>query len=83
MLHELKIKNYFLADIVWGIKTFEIRKDDRNFKVGDIISFIPEKKFTDNVYRCKITYKLNFFDFPDGLKENYCILGIEKERGWI
>ena len=34
-VHNLKIKPQYFKDVVSGIKTFEVRKNDRNFKVGD------------------------------------------------
>lgn len=37
MIHELKIKPQYYEDIKIGIKTFEIRKNDREFKLGDIL----------------------------------------------
>lgn len=36
-LHELKILPEYYTKVSTGEKRFEIRKDDRNFKVGDII----------------------------------------------
>lgn len=37
MIHELKIKPKFFQDIINVIKNFEIRKNDRKFRVGDIL----------------------------------------------
>ena len=36
-VHNLKIKPQYFKDVVSGIKTFEVRKNDRNFKVGDLM----------------------------------------------
>ena len=36
-IHELKILPYFFVAVKAGSKTFELRKNDRNFKVGDIL----------------------------------------------
>lgn len=88
MIHYLKIKSNFLDDIITNRKTFEIRKDDRNFLIGDLISFIP---LGTGFFMCKnkgfflyeITYKLNHGEFPEGLKKNYCILGIRKVDRFI
>lgn len=38
-LHELKIKAEYANAKLKGIKPFEIRKNDRDFKVGDIIRY--------------------------------------------
>ena len=36
-IHKLKLNAAYYDDSASGIKTFEIRKNDRNFKVGDIL----------------------------------------------
>jgi uncharacterized protein YqfB (UPF0267 family) len=41
MIHELKIKQCYLIHILEGKKTFEVRKNDRDFQVGDTIRFLP------------------------------------------
>lgn len=42
MLHELKFKGEKICDeVYYGRKRHEIRKNDRNYKVGDIIKPIP------------------------------------------
>ena len=35
--HKLKLNDRFFDAVVNGIKTFEIRKDDRGFRVGDTL----------------------------------------------
>lgn len=77
-LHKLKIKYEYFVDIQLGRKTFELRKNDRDFKVRDLIHFVDEngeeiERFDYNV--CEITYILK--DVPEyGLKKDYCILSI-------
>ncbi|CAM2804401.1 DUF3850 domain-containing protein [Vibrio diazotrophicus] len=41
--HQLKIKSEHLEAIISGVKTFEIRKNDRDFKVGDRVTLIEEE----------------------------------------
>ena len=89
-LHELKIKHEYLVDITVGLKTFELRKNDRDYQVGDLIHFIDIRSLDEcrgdgdccNVYidedaLYKITYILK--DVTEyGLDKDYCILGIKK-----
>ena len=37
VVHYLKCRVLFYQDIVSGLKTFEIRQNDRNYQVGDIL----------------------------------------------
>lgn len=81
-IHILKIKDFWWDSVKNLKKTFELRKDDRDFKVGDLIRF--DIVDSDSGLFCfhsrflfEITYKLTSDDFPDGLKDGYCILGIE------
>lgn len=45
--HELKIAPEYFEAVSNGTKTFEIRRNDRDFKVGDIIKL---KEFSDHLY---------------------------------
>lgn len=85
-VHELKIKAKYYSEIWRGIKTFELRKNDRDYQVGDIIHFtvIPDETTSEeaceglNTYPnlVRIIYILQ--DVPEyGLKEGYCILAIK------
>ena len=74
-IHRLKIKPEYYQDILLHGKSFELRKNDRDFLPGDTI------KFTDldgNDYDNRhflITYVLK--DVPEyGLMPNYAILSI-------
>ena len=88
-LHELKIKEVYFKDVLAGAKTFEIRKNDRDFQQGDLIHFnvIDEKPNSiSDVYRYAYGYPSNVFrityvlkDVPEyGLAKDYCILGIKE-----
>lgn len=73
--HKLKIQDHFYRAIETGYKTFEVRKDDRDFGIGDNIEFTTIDGETREG-QWKITYKLTHEDFPEGIPEGYCILGI-------
>jgi uncharacterized protein YqfB (UPF0267 family) len=77
MLHELKILPAYFNQVSAGYKTFEIRKNDRNFMVGDNVLL---REFEDGQYTgCKkikkITYVLTSEEF-EGLKDGYCVFSI-------
>lgn len=81
MQHDLKIQQCFLIHILEGRKPFEIRKNDRDFQVGDTISFLPLNDEKYDVYRefqkiphFKITYVLSGFC---GLQQGHVALTIE------
>lgn len=76
-LHELKILPRYYEKVLTGEKNFELRKDDRNFKVGDIIrlSEFSDKGFTGRDSLYNIIYKLDGGAY--GLEEGYCILSIK------
>lgn len=73
--HKLKIQDRFYKAIEKGYKTFEVRKDDRDFQTGDFIDFTTiDREPREGEW--EITYKLTHEDFPEGIPEGYCILGI-------
>lgn len=79
-LHVLKIKEKYLKDIEKGIKTFELRKNDRDYQVNDLIRFVDtngQNYSKSNKYLYEITYILK--NVPEyGLNEDYCILGLRR-----
>ena len=57
-LHELKILHKYLVDISIGKKTFELRKNDRDYQEGDLIRFIDiTKDYTENDIEPYTIYK--------------------------
>lgn len=87
MIHELKIKPKFFQDIINGIKNFEIRKNDRMFRVGDIL-VLSEFDYMDNTYtgnqiKVKVDNILTHDDFPDGIPIDYVVMNIRRYNSWI
>lgn len=59
MTHELKILPEYFNAVRDGTKTFEIRKNDRNYHIGDTVilkEYTPQNGFTGEVVVRKITY---------------------------
>ncbi|WP_207695533.1 hypothetical protein DOK67_0000162 [Enterococcus sp. DIV0212c] len=73
-VHDIKIKPNFFADVVSGIKTFEIRKNDRGYKKGDILNLQEYRSglYTGNELKVKVTYIPDFL-----LPDDYVVMGIE------
>ena len=74
--HEVKIAVSYYGDIVSGKKRFELRKNDRGYKVGDSLKMLEFKdgKHTGRTIDADIIYMLEDYT---GLEEGYCILGID------
>ena len=81
-IHELKIQLPYFEAVYTGLKTFEFRKDDRGFEVGDLIRFRVLGKTmlgADNSVLSDVLFKIKYIlrDIPElGLPKDYCILGI-------
>lgn len=76
--HFLKIEQRHFANLSTGYKTFEIRKNDRGFKVGHFIIFqlwSAEGGYCKQSLAMAITY---ITDFPEGLKPGYIVMGVRK-----
>ena len=75
--HELKIIPKYFKDVVDGDKNFELRKNDRNFKVGDslMLKEFDHGAYTGDSGQVVVTYILVGGEY--GLNKDYVILGIE------
>lgn len=77
-LHELKTWPVFYNDVLAGRKTFELRRDDRGFEVGDILQ-LREYDPETNAYTGRFVFKrvtTIVSKFP-GLAEGYVIMGLQ------
>ena len=77
--HTLKVLPQYFKSLKNGTKSFELRWNDRNFQVGDIL-ILEEydmilQKYTGNRIIKTITYLLN--DFP-GLTSGWVILSLNR-----
>lgn len=82
-IHDKKLIQPYFDAVLSGSKTFEIRKNDCNYQVGDLLILHEFDKKT-NQYEgayvlTKIIYKIENFA---GIEQGYCVLGIKVlERG--
>ena len=80
MTHYLKTLPQYFEDAIMGRKNFELRKDDRNFSVGDEgILREWDGYYTGKRVHRYISYVLR--NCPEyGLMDGYCIIGLKNSR---
>ncbi len=72
--HELKIEEIYLDNLISGVKKAEIRINDRDYQMGDILSFwhsLDEKTYC---------FRITHIHSGIGLKEEYVCLSVEREE---
>jgi len=82
--HDLKVYPEFFEDVAYGNKPFEIRRDDRNYQVGETLRLREFRSafhdgpsgYTGRAVIVEVTYKLSWEQF-EGLKKGYCALGLK------
>lgn len=81
--HDLKTVPPYFDDVAGGAKTFEVRRDDRGFAVGDVLRLrewapVPGRGLGDytgrEVFR-RVTYVLR--DYPE-VAEGFVVMGVKK-----
>ena len=78
MKHDLKILPEYYKEQKLGKKTFEIRKDDRDYNVGDILNLeeFDGKKYTGNKRKRVVTYIMDGGNY--GLEKGFVIMSTKK-----
>lgn len=79
MEHKLKILSRYYEAILQGKKTFEVRKDDRQFQQGDTLILQETVTpygcgYTGREMKVEVTYILRDSEY---VKDGYCIMGIK------
>lgn len=84
MIHQLKCASNYFDDVIAGKKTFEVRKNDRNFHVGDFLALNEITQHECNskhehleTGRSTLVHVHYILDDPEYMKEGYVVLGIE------
>lgn len=74
-VHQIRLAATYYDDVVSGRKTFELRKNDRDYRTGHALELMEfhDGKYTGRVIHADIIYMLEDYT---GLEEGYCILGI-------
>lgn len=74
-MHTLKTEHICWRAVYDGRKTFEYRKNDRDYKIGDtllLMDYYPETETTGGEIHVEVTYILYGGKF--GIPKDYCIM---------
>jgi hypothetical protein len=78
-IHHLKTLPEYYWPIDTGDKTFEIRKNDRDFQIGDTLfleEWTPGFGYTGHKSKRTISFVLHGGQF--GLSKDYCVLALKE-----
>lgn len=79
--HELKCEERFFYDILRGEKRFEVRRNDRDYQVGDAL-LLKACDFNGNDTKevrkllCRVVYMLRHEACPNGVPHEFVVLGL-------
>jgi hypothetical protein len=78
-VHELKTWEEYFFFVLTGNKSFEVRKNDRDFKVGDVLHLCEydsdNHRYTGKTIFKKVDYILYGPAF--GIEDGYCVMSIK------
>ena len=77
-VHELKIAHKYCIQIVRKAKTFEIRKNDRNFQVEDILHLREIEDESKEYTGFEMFVKVIYIHEGLGLEEGYVCMSIKE-----
>lgn len=70
-IHRLKIERPFLAALLEGSKTFEVRFNDRGYQAGDILSFATNEHGT-------VTFDVTYVLSGWGIQPGHVVMGVRQ-----
>jgi hypothetical protein len=76
MIHKLKTLPVYFCDIAIGVKTFEVRRNDRDYAVDDVLLLQEweDGQYTGREHCMRVTY---IIQGVCGLPPDICVMGIE------
>jgi len=74
MEHLLKIEEQYLRNLIDGRKKCEVRLNDRDYQVGDILSFYDDDLNDSGDYR---NFEITHIHSGVGLTDNYVCLSVK------
>lgn len=86
MVHQLKIEKKYYEKIILGEKTFEVRKNDRDFQAGDYLGLNEINENHEETGSFVLAKVLDVFSDKKFVKDGYVIMSIRpcfiKEVDW-
>lgn len=83
MIHNIKCKPEYFEPLIAGLKSSEVRENDRNYQVDDMLNiqeFGPQG-YTGRSTQRVVTHVLK--NFP-AVEKNYVVLSLKQEAiGWV
>ena len=77
MIHALKIRCDYFDSVLSGEKTFEIRENDRDYRVGNMLALNEINGHGEYTGRSALVYIRYIFQDSEYLKENYVAISIK------
>lgn len=78
-IHTIKLDNKYVEPIMRQRKLAEVRRNDREYRVGDKLQFVYSKMGHPRISEIfTITHILRHEDFPVGIKKGFCVISIKK-----
>jgi hypothetical protein len=79
-IHELKCDPEYFVKVFNGTKLFELRKNDREYEVGDWLKLREYDRATKTYSGRLISARITFItEYPDAFRQGYVVLGIKME----
>lgn len=77
--HELKTWTEYFEALISGKKTFEVRKNDRNFQEGDLLILKDWNKLTDKYSGRQTAFTISYIleGGQFGIEDGFCVLGLK------
>jgi hypothetical protein len=81
MIHDLKIWPEYFEAVRSGLKTFEIRKNDRGYQVGESLHLIEYDPNTEEFTGRSVTRLITYIvEGPPFMAEGWAVLGMDDEE---
>lgn len=77
MIHDLKIEQNYLDNLISGVKKSEVRINDRDYQKGDSLRF---RKYSFSGETLEYNFEITHIHSGLGLSQNYVVLSVQPHR---